>query len=59
MGYTLEHGDSEALKNTILEAYDNRENLSNMGKNARCFSEQHTARKIQTKKYFEELKKLL
>ena len=56
MGYTLEHGDSEALKETILAAYDNRANLPQMGKNARKFAEENTARKSQTKKYFDILK---
>ena len=59
MGYTLEHGDSEALINTILNAYNNREELSQMGKNARKFAEVNTARKTQTKKYFDILKSVI
>ena len=38
MGYTLDHGDSEALKNVILEAYANRSRLPEQGKNARLFA---------------------
>ena len=59
MGYTLEHGDSEALANTILEAYEKREHLEEQGKNARKFAEENAARKKQTKKYFDILKGLV
>lgn len=58
MGYTLEHGDSEKLKQTILQAYMNRSTLTQQGKNARKFAEENTARKSQTKKYFNILKEL-
>ena len=56
MGYTLDHGDSEALKDVILEAYAKRERLPEQGKNARKFAECNAARKIQTKKYYNILK---
>lgn len=56
MGYTLEHGDSNALKDVILKAYCEKELLAQKGKNARKFAEENTARKIQTKKYFDILK---
>lgn len=55
MGYTLEHGDSEALKETILTAYNNREKLLQMGKNARKFAEENASRKTQTRKYYDIL----
>lgn len=53
MGYTLEHGDADALKDVILEAYEKREHLAQKGKNARKFAEENAARKTQTKKYFD------
>lgn len=56
MGYTLDHGDADALAKIIMEAYDNRSALAWMGKNAREFCLVETARKVQTKKYFEMLK---
>ena len=59
MGYTLEHGDAEALANTILEAYEKREHLDVQGKNARKFAEENAARKTQTKKYFDILNGLV
>ena len=52
MGYTLEHGDAEALKDVILEAYEKRDHLAKQGKNARKFAEENAARKTQTRKYF-------
>lgn len=55
MGYTLEHGNADALTNTILKAYEKREHLEAQGKNARKFAEENAARKTQTKKYFEIL----
>lgn len=59
MGYTLEHGDANALANTILEAYNRREHLEEQGRNARAFAEQNAARKTQTKKYFDILSGLV
>lgn len=59
MGYTLDHGDSEALKDVILEAYAKRERLPEQGKNARKFAECNAARKIQTKKYYNILKSVV
>ena len=59
MGYTLEHGDADALANTILEAYNKREHLEEQGKNARKFAEENAARKTQTKKYFDILSGLV
>lgn len=59
MGYTLEHGDADALANTILEAYEKREHLDEQGKNARKFAEENAARKTQTKKYYDVLKELM
>ncbi|MBR3744611.1 MAG: glycosyltransferase family 4 protein [Bacteroidales bacterium] len=59
MGYTLEHGDADALANTILEAYEKRGHLDAQGKNARKFAEENAARKTQTKKYFDILKGLV
>lgn len=53
MGYTLEHGDAEALKDVILEAYEKRDHLAHQGKNARKFAEENAARKTQTRKYFD------
>ena len=58
MGYTLEHGDSAALADTILTAYEAKENLPQMGKNARTFAEENTSRASQTKKYYDELCRL-
>ena len=58
MGYTLEHADSDALANTILQAYENRDNLPQMGKQARRFAEENTARNSQTKKYYDVLSSL-
>lgn len=59
MGYTLEHGDPEALKNVILEAYEKRDHLAEQGKNARKFAEENAARKTQTKKYYDVIKSLV
>lgn len=59
MGYTLEHGDAEALKNVILEAYEKRDHLAEQGKNARKFAEENAARKIQTKKYYDVIRGLV
>lgn len=59
MGYTLEHGDAEALKNVILEAYEKRDHLAEQGKNARKFAEENAARKTQTKKYYDVIKSLV
>jgi glycosyltransferase involved in cell wall biosynthesis len=59
MGYTLEHGDPEALKNVILEAYEKRDHLTEQGKNARKFAEENAARKTQTKKYYDVIKSLV
>lgn len=58
IGYTLEHGNADALTQTILMAYNNRESLCEMGKNARKFAEENTSRKTQTKKYYLILKML-
>lgn len=55
MGYTLEHGDAQALADTILAAYANRENLPAMGANARRYAEEHLSRRKQTGMYYEEL----
>lgn len=59
MGYTLEHGDPEALKNVIIEAYEKRDHLAEQGKNARKFAEENAARKTQTKKYYDVIKSLV
>ena len=59
MGYTLEHGDPEALKNVILEAYEKRDHLAEQGRNARKFAEENAARKTQTKKYYDVIKSLV
>lgn len=59
MGYTLEHGDPEALKNVILEAYEKRDHLAEQGKNARKFAEENAARRTQTKKYYDVIKSLV
>ena len=59
MGYTLEHGDAEALKNVILEAYEKRDHLAQQGKKARKFAEENAARKTQTKKYYEVIRSLV
>lgn len=58
MGYTLEHGDADALAETILTAYENREKLQEMGKNAREFCLKEADRKTQTKKYYKILEKM-
>lgn len=58
MGYTLEHGDSDALAKTILRAYENKAELEHMGKNAREFCLEEADRKTQTKKYYEVLKRM-
>lgn len=59
MGYTLEHGDAEALKNVILEAYEKRDHLVEQGRNARKFAEENAARKTQTKKYYDLIQSLV
>lgn len=59
MGYTLEHGDSDALANTILSAYENRTELEQMGKNAREFCLEEANRKTQTKKYYSVIDRLI
>jgi glycosyltransferase involved in cell wall biosynthesis len=58
MGYTIEHGNAEALKDIILEAYNNRDHLVKQGQNARKFAEENAARKTQTKKYYDILASL-
>ena len=58
MGYTLEHGDSDALASTILSAYEKRATLEQMGKNAREFCLVEANRKIQTKKYYNILNQI-
>lgn len=59
LGYTLEHGNSQELTDTILTAYENRDKLAKMGMNARTFAQQHTSRNLQTKKYYDELLSLV
>lgn len=59
LGYTLEHGNADALAKIIEEAYINRKKLSQMGQNARECCLKEAARKTQTKKYYHILKQLL
>ena len=59
LGYTLEHGNHEELVRTIMTAYDNRAILCDMGHNARKFSEKNTSRKVQTRKYYDIIKKMI
>ena len=58
MGYTLELRDAKKLADTIMKAYDERERLSEMGKNARLVCKEIATRKNQTKKYYEAISKL-
>ena len=58
LGYTTEHGDAEKLADLILEAYENKDALPKMGKNAREFAKENNSRQIQTKKYYDILKEL-
>ena len=58
-GYTIGHGDVDALVDLIQNAYKNRDNLAQMGKNARKYAENNFARKLQTKKYYDELKSVI
>lgn len=58
LGYTMEFGTPQELAALIQQAYENRDKLPQMGRNARRFSEKNTSRKVQTRKYFEILKQL-
>lgn len=58
LGYTLEHGNADVLAQVILTAYENKEHLCDMGKNARKFAEENVCRKKQTRKYYLILKML-
>jgi hypothetical protein len=55
MGYTLEHGDADALARVVLHAYEHREQLVYMGENARTFCLEEASRKKQTLKYYQIL----
>lgn len=59
MGYTLEHGNADVLVKTIMNAYENRIELAQMGKNAREFCLKEADRKTQTKKYYSILRKMI
>lgn len=58
MGYTLDLRDAKKLADTIMKAYEERERLSEMGKNARLVCKEIATRKNQTKKYYEAISKL-
>lgn len=55
MGYTLELRDSNELAETILKAYEERDNLPQKGENARVVCKEIATRKNQTKKYYDVL----
>ncbi len=59
LGYTLELKDSDNLANVILQAYDEKDDLVNKGKNARLLCEEIATRKKQTSKYYQVLRGLL
>lgn len=59
MGYTLEHGNSEALADVIMTAYKERETLPEKGKNARKFSVENTSRATQTQKYYDVIESMV
>ncbi|MBQ7718423.1 MAG: glycosyltransferase family 4 protein [Clostridia bacterium] len=58
MGYTLALNDAGELAKTILKAYNEKENLPEMGDNSRTVCEEIASRKKQTNKYYTLLKKL-
>lgn len=58
MGYTLAHGDAQALADTILRACRERDTLPQKGANARAFALENASRKTQTRKYYDILKQL-
>jgi glycosyltransferase involved in cell wall biosynthesis len=58
MGYTLELRDCEELVKVILQAYDEKNELRQKGKNARKVCEEIATRKNQTVKYYNILRRL-
>ena len=58
MGYTLEHGDADALAKTILQAYEERSLLAKKGENAKAWSRINSSRKTQTRKYYNVLSEI-
>ena len=59
MGYTLELRDAKELAETILKAYNERTLLAKKGANARTVCREIATRKIQTKKYYDTIKKMV
>ena len=55
MGYTVAHGNADILADVILNAYEKKVLLKELGNNARVFCEKEASRKIQTKKYYDVL----
>ena len=58
MGYTLELRDCEELAKVILQAFDEKNELRQKGKNARKVCEEIATRKNQTVKYYNILRRL-
>ena len=58
LGYTLEHGNAEALAEVILQAYNDSEQIALKGANAGRFAKENFDRKQQTKKYFDILNQM-
>ncbi len=59
LGFSVTHGDSSKLADTILSAYATRDILSQKGKNAKTWIKLNASRKNQTKKYYTALKDLV
>lgn len=59
LGQTLELNDAATLADVIEKNYNDRALLPEYGQNARAFAEQHRARAAQTRKYYDEIAKLL
>ncbi len=58
MGIATEHGSADKLALAIKQGYEIREQLPEMGENARKYAVEAFSRKKQTRKYFEALSKL-
>ena len=58
IGVAIEHGSAKKLADAILYCYEHKNDLDEWGKNARAFSLDNYSRKIQTKKYYDVLRKI-
>lgn len=58
-GVCVDAGDAEGLKATILDMYNNRENLKSMGQNGRKFILENLTKEISTTKIINVLKGVL